>query len=393
MININNLPQLASPTEILPYCETVDAEREFTTKAIAYYKPKNILEVGVSAGGSTVVLLDAIKDLPDARVTSVDIGENWYQNTSRAMGWIASLACPHNSQWTLHKGKDFSEITDSITNKFDFLLLDTMHIHPCESLNFLTILPYLTDNAVIVLHDIGLFSNPFRASSNACKLLYDVVTAEKYECFDYEYQLTEHAQNKVIHFPNIGAFQINPDTRKYIRDVFSMLRYPWGFHMPRLGAICAILKKHYDDECLRMFKSAVAVNLSYLFCGCNYDFSPITNVFCKIASNEIKVSDSLRRFNRIIFHGAGNLCKTTLSFFEAFDLPRPKEIWDINFENVSVDGYDVVAPDYDGLDENDLVVVTIQNYMTAHAITANAVICRCAKIIALQNLAEKLNSD
>jgi hypothetical protein len=169
-----------------------------------------------------------------------------------------------------------------------------------------------------------------------------------------------------------------------------MLRYPWGFHMPRLGAIYAILKKHYDDECLRMFKSAVAVNLSYLFCGNSYDFSPINNVFCKIASNETKVSDSLRKFNRIIFHGAGSLCKTTLSFFEAFDFPTPAEIWDINFEKASVDGYDVVAPNYDMLDENDLVIVTIQNYRTAHAITSNGLICRCANIFMLIELPAKL---
>jgi hypothetical protein len=371
----------------------VDAEREFTAKAIARYKPKNILEVGVSAGGSTVVLLDAIKDLQDTRVTSVEISENWYQNKSRAVGWLATLAYPDNPQWTLHKGKDFSEIADSITNKFDFLLLDTAHVHPCESLNFLTILPYLTDNAVIVLHDIGLFSHPELSpppSAVACKLLYDVIVAGKCECFDYEYRLAEHNMNKIIHFPNIGAFQINADTRKYIRDVFSMLRYPWEFQMTRLGAIYSVLKKHYDDECLRMFKSAVAVNLSYLFCGHNYDFSSINNVFCKIASNETKVSDSLRKFNRIIFHGAGNLCKTTLSFFEVFDLPLPTEIWDTNFEKASIDGYDVVSPNYDGLGENDLVVVTIQGFMTAYAITANALTSNCRNIFAIHSLAENL---
>jgi len=368
----------------------VEAEREFVADLVARDKPKNILEVGVSAGGSTVVLLDAVKERIDAHVTSVDIYSTWSRDDTLPIGWLTDLEHPNSPQWTLRAGKDFSEIADSFTEKFDFLLLDTMHAHPCESLNFLTILPYLTDDAMVVLHDIGLYSDAENTASNACKLLYDVVTAEKYECFDYSYELAAHVMNRKIYYPNIGAFRINSDTRKYIRDVFSMLRYPWGVQMNSLGAIRGVISQNYNDECLRLFKSAAAVNLSYLFCGNSYDFSSIGNVFCQIAANEQRVASALREFSRIIFYGAGNLCRTAIAFFEAFNFPMPAELWDKNTGKSSVGGYDVVMPDFKKLNETELVIVTIQNNLIAGGITGNRLLFDCPNVFTLYELFDKL---
>ena len=38
--------------------------------------------------------------------------------------------------------------------KFDFVFLDTAHSAPGEILNFIEILPFLNENAILVLHDI-----------------------------------------------------------------------------------------------------------------------------------------------------------------------------------------------------------------------------------------------
>ena len=37
---------------------------------------------------------------------------------------------------------------------FDFVFLDTAHISPGEFLNLVEILPFLKDNAIIILYDI-----------------------------------------------------------------------------------------------------------------------------------------------------------------------------------------------------------------------------------------------
>ena len=40
---------------------------------IRRHKPKNCLEIGVARGGSAILILNAIKDLPDARLVSIDL--------------------------------------------------------------------------------------------------------------------------------------------------------------------------------------------------------------------------------------------------------------------------------------------------------------------------------
>jgi len=390
MESVQSKPKYNYQKDVYRFSEMTESERSFTANIIAKYKPKNLLEVGVSAGGGTVVLLDAIKKLPSASVTSVEFSESWYMNPDMPAGWLAHHAYSGNIPWTLHKGVDFSEIADRFTEKFDFLLLDTAHVHPCESLNFLTILPYLTGDAVVVLHDIGLYTHVNSVDGNACKLLFDTVTAEKIECFDYEYKLAAHTQKRALYVPNIGAFQVSSDTRKYIRDVFSMLRYSWGFHMEKLGSIRKILEKNYDGECLRLFEAAVALNLSYLFCGKRYDFSSINNCLCKIQSGKENIQKALEKYDRIIFHGAGELCPVLLDLFAALGCRMPTEIWDVNPQKARVKDFSVTKPEYNQLNENDLVIVTIANYITAHAISAKALVTKCSGIFAVHELAERL---
>lgn len=392
MVNIQKVIPSPStiPKNLLPFCEMTAPEREFTARAIACAKPKNILEVGVSAGGSTIVLLDAIKDMSETKLISIDIMENWWQNKSMPVGWLVDVMYPNrNINWSLYSGKDPSQVVLELDKKFDFLLLDTAHKHPVESLNFLTVLPVLTDNATIVLHDIGLYSNSAVSQVFACKLLFDSVVAEKEECFDYNYSLASHNANTTIYYPNIGCFRINADTRKYVRNVFSMLRYPWEMLPGNLGDIHDVLQKYYDDECLHMFRSSIAVNLSYLFCNHCYDFTPIGNAFCEIEANLSAVRDKLKQSKRIIFHGAGKLCDFALHLFAGLGLPLPTEIWDKQPEMAKLKGYAVSTPNYESLNEHDIVIITITDCYAAHGVTANAICCSCKNIITLRELATK----
>ncbi len=62
--------------------------------------------------------------------------------------------------------------------------------------------------------------------------------------------------------PNIGAFVVDDSTRKYIADVFNVLSLTWGY-MPEEDQIIAYrdeYKKHYNEQCLWLFDSAVAIN-------------------------------------------------------------------------------------------------------------------------------------
>jgi len=204
---------------VAKYSEMHETERAFVTGLILHYKPKKVLEVGVSSGGGSVVILNAIRDIVDAHLYSIDLFEQYYKDKNKPIGWLVEAAAPELSGMrTSYAGKDAAQVMDFI-GEVDFLVLDTAHVHPVETLNFLCILPYLKDGAVVVLHDIslGLGRKGYIAAGNANRILFSTVAGEK---------LTP--QEKYAPFPNIGAFQVSVDTRTYLYNMFSSLYLPWG---------------------------------------------------------------------------------------------------------------------------------------------------------------------
>ncbi|MDR1740272.1 MAG: hypothetical protein LBR38_00270, partial [Synergistaceae bacterium] len=50
--------------------------------------------------------------------------------------------------------------------------------------------------------------------------------------------------------PNIGAFQVNEDTHRYITDVFRSLFFPWGYEVPErvLRGTERIIREKYGER-------------------------------------------------------------------------------------------------------------------------------------------------
>lgn len=109
---------------------------------------------------------------------------------------------------------------DSINEKFDFCVIDTYHLHPVETLNFISILSWLNNGAVIVIHDTTVFEwrlkNVF-LKMLASRLLFSVVCAEKY---------VPDLPSGGMNVSNIAACQINSDTKHYCQNVFDILYLP-----------------------------------------------------------------------------------------------------------------------------------------------------------------------
>ena len=188
---------------------------------IEKYNPRKIVEIGISAGGNTVNLLNWKDD--DAQLFSIDLAENWYKDSTKLSGFMA----------------------DDVEN------IDTVHAMPGEFLTYILALPQLKDGCVVVFHDIHLNmkkirNNKFKdneVSMYCTGLLYSSISSNE------KYSLQTDG------ISNIGALIVDDTTRNGAKDVFRSLCSKW-FNYPsnlNLDGYREYVKEHYPIECYNLF--------------------------------------------------------------------------------------------------------------------------------------------
>jgi hypothetical protein len=88
----------------IQFSEMSQQEREFLNALIIRKKPVNLLEIGVSAGASSCLMLNAIKDNPAARLVSIDYCEKYYHDKTLNAGFIAGEYPQFIDKWKLYTG-------------------------------------------------------------------------------------------------------------------------------------------------------------------------------------------------------------------------------------------------------------------------------------------------
>jgi predicted O-methyltransferase YrrM len=345
------------PQEVLFHSEMAEVERRFINGLIQCHKPRNLLEVGVSQGAGTCVLLNAISELPDTKLTSIDIDETYYRNANLPVGYLANKYYPDNLQLTLIRGKDPSEVMKTFDTKFDFCIIDTAHIHPCESLNFLTVLPFLSDDAIVVIHDLSAFVKwplhdfPYILYANA--LCFNSVVGEKAKPVDRQY--LAHCGG----LANIGAIKICSDTRKYISNVFDNLSLPWGQFVSFQFELKTFFESYYDKQLTEKYRAALLCNYTMLL----NDFNGVN--LSEFGNDYGIILDSLNKSKRFILYGYGRNAKKALANMELTGCRLPDEIWDIN-ANLSVPPQNcaIKTPEWDSVSQRSnngtIVLITIE---------------------------------
>ena len=194
-------------------------ERYFLNGIIRSKKPRKILEVGVAEGGGSAIILNAISDIDGAELFSVDYAETMSSKHYRGKptGFLIPEKFPQfMDKWHMFRGGDISCFIEEIGADIDLLVLDTVHTHPWETVNFLCVLPFMKRNeSWTVLHDISRYMSPDASRrALACRYLFGhVMSSEKF------LPVSDYA-----HLPaNIGAFKISEDTIMYADNIFSSL--------------------------------------------------------------------------------------------------------------------------------------------------------------------------
>lgn len=246
-------------------CEMSEHDHSFLCGLIKYRKPKKLVEIGVAEGGTTAVIMNTLSLLDlNCEVWSVDLSDTLYCDNTKRTGYEYERLKPYidgkNIKHQILLGKTIAGQIDVIGNNIDFAIIDTTHCLPGEILDFLCIRPYLTENAMVVLHDVnlnyvrtikGTYSQMMHSGASvATKLLFSAITADKYMTMD---------QGKL---PNIAAFTISKDTYKYINDLFYLLTLSWAY-IPTdavLNEYRNVLDKNYDTFSMELYDIALSNN-------------------------------------------------------------------------------------------------------------------------------------
>lgn len=238
-------------------CEMTNSQLAFLCGVLKSKRPKKVVEVGVAHGGTTCVILECMKEIGAiTQLHCVDILTQCYRAHGKRTGYAVDIAfkyLPGNIAHYWHLGNVLPAFLDEIGDEIDLLILDTVHSMPGEMLDFLAALPYLSPNAVVILHDITLNQITHNAFGYATRIVYDVAVAEKI--------IADGVDPGEI-LPGIGAFEITEDTFKYIEKCFSALAITWNYDLPdkELEQYRKIYQKFYEDSLVDLYQKAIAVN-------------------------------------------------------------------------------------------------------------------------------------
>lgn len=234
----------------------------FINGLIRKFRPKKILEVGVARGGSSVIILNAIKDIKDSKLISLDLNTKLFIDYSKNTGYAVKEFFPElTNNWELYTGDQPHKFLEKLNMKFDFLFLDTAHYTPGEIINLIEILPFLKEGAIVVLHDIIWHLD---GTENFKEVKF---TPTQIYLMSSLYGQKIYITNSKQGFENIGAVKLYPNQEEHYKDYFLLLMSFWE-EMPtdsQIKDLRKFIKKYYVNKIyLNIFDSAVEKNRKYI---------------------------------------------------------------------------------------------------------------------------------
>ena len=227
-------------------------QANFINGIIRKNKPKNCLEIGVANGGSSILILNAIKDIQNSFLVSLDLNNQVYYDPTKKTGYRVNKYFPELSKnWTLLTGDQPHKFLIQLNKTFDFVFLDTAHSAPGELLNFIEILPFLNENAIIVLHDLLWHFSKIKFSPSNIHL-YPALYGDKV--------LLRKSDGSI---DSMGAVFLYNNQENHYLDYFILLLTFWEY-MPKdneINDLRIFIKNYYKKELfLNIFDTALEKN-------------------------------------------------------------------------------------------------------------------------------------
>ena len=132
------------------------ASLKYIMGLVKHFKPRSMLEIGVSAGLTSGALLAASHGYDEyARVYGIDVANTVYYAPEKAVGALIDEVYPEfRSRYHLFLGKDSTDIPALIPEPIDFVFVDTLHAHPWPTLDVLNALTRIGDGGIVALDGV-----------------------------------------------------------------------------------------------------------------------------------------------------------------------------------------------------------------------------------------------
>lgn len=228
-------------------------ERAFLHGIIRKTKPMTVVELGVSAGGSACVILNAMRDIDGAKLYSFDYSSVWYRDAGKAdgrkTGFLVDQIVPElKHKWELYTGGVPCKYLDEHLpdGGIDVCLLDTAHSNPGEHLNILEILPFMKQNGIVIYHDTAYHCTDMRrAHCTTCCVSINSLNGKRIHL----------GSEKMAGLPNIGAIILDKNFENMLIALFSNLSLPWAYRITDYDFIemFAHFSKYYSRDLLQIY--------------------------------------------------------------------------------------------------------------------------------------------
>jgi len=230
-------------------------DMKFINGMIRKYKPKKILEIGVASGGSSAIILNAIQNIENSHLYSIDKLTNAFNVRGKETGWIVKEKFSNlMNKWTLYTGGITSNFIEKIGGDIDLVFIDTVHESPGEWLDVIQVMPFLKKtNAIVILHDIRYHLHQGKVFFSSNDHLFTYLKGEK-------------IIPKVPYvIPNIGAVLLDDDQKKYYFDYFFALISTWNYipDIQEWNFIRNFASKYYSKELIEIYDSSYKLNKNY----------------------------------------------------------------------------------------------------------------------------------
>jgi len=235
-----------------PCREMWNNQREFLNGVVRRFRPKKIVEIGVSKGCASSIVLNAIQDY------SIDL------SSKHSIGKCVRTLFPNLlSKWTLYTGDFASKFMEEIGKNIDMVLIDSAHFEPGEILDFIIVLPFLSEEAIVVMHDIA---NQITVPKKYKKWISKRNEWAPYIIFNSIRGKTYLPSGDNLLTHDIGAKKLDIDQKKYFHDYFRVLGGQWQYFPQEkyINEITEYFKKYYDNDCLNIFAEAVNFNRKFV---------------------------------------------------------------------------------------------------------------------------------